>query len=75
MFQRLNELEIGDIFFISDNNIGRVEYQIYDVYKVFPKDVSCLSQETDAQREVTLITCTIDSKKRIIVKAREVLQK
>ncbi len=71
MFQDLKELEIGDRFFISDNKIGKVEYEIYDIYTVIPKDVSCLSQETNNKREVTLITCTSDSKKRIIVKARE----
>lgn len=72
MFQNLKELEIGDRLFISDNKIGKVEYEIYDIYTVIPDDVSCLSQETNNKREVTLITCTSDSKKRIIVKAREV---
>lgn len=71
MFYKLKKLEIGDNFFISDNNIGKVEYEIYDLYKVQPNDVSCLSQETKGKREVTLITCTIDSKERIIVKGRE----
>lgn len=71
MFDNLNKLEIGDRFFISDNTIGKVEYEIYDIYTVKPEDVSCLSQETNNTREVTLITCTIDTKKRIIVKARE----
>lgn len=72
MFQNLKELVIGDTFFISDNKIGKVEYEIYDIYTVIPDDVSCLSQETNNKREVTLITCTSDSKKRIIVKAKEV---
>ena len=57
---------------ISDNEIGRIEYEIYEIYKVEPEDVSCLSQDTNETREVTLITCTNDSKKRIIVKAREI---
>lgn len=72
MFRNLRELEIGDRLFISDNKIGKVEYEIYDIYKVTPEDVSCLLQEGDGIREVTLITCTNDSKKRIIVKAMEV---
>lgn len=71
MFYKLKKLDIGDNFFVSDNNIGKVEYEIYDLYKVQPNDVSCLSQETQGRREVTLITCTIDSKERIIVKGRE----
>lgn len=72
MFRRLKELEIGDELQISDNTTGKIEYKIYDIYQVNPEDISCLSQETNQKREVTLITCTNDSKKRIIVKAREI---
>lgn len=50
---------------------GKIEYEVYDLYKVEPEDVSCLSQETNNTKEVTLITCTSNSKQRIIVKARE----
>ena len=69
----MKKLEIGDTFYISDNKIGKVEYEVYELYRVTPEDVSCLSQETNERKEVTLITCTNDSKKRIIVKAREVI--
>lgn len=72
MFRHLKELEIGDELQISDNTTGKIEYKIYDIYQVEPEDISCLSQETNQKREVTLITCTNDSKKRIIVKAREI---
>ena len=72
MFRNLKELEIGDKLTISDNEIGKIKYEIYAIYKVEPEDVSCLSQDTNGTREVTLITCTNDSKKRIIVKAREI---
>lgn len=71
MFYSIKKLEIGNTLTISDNNIGRVEYEIYNIYNVFPDDVSCLAQETKGTREVTLITCTNDSSKRTIVKARE----
>ena len=71
MFHDLKELNIGDNLFIIDNNVGRVEYEIYNIYKVSPEDVSCLSQETEGKKQVTLITCTNDSKERIIVKAKE----
>lgn len=71
MFRNLKKLKEGDKLYILDNNIGKVEYEIYGIYKVEPKDTSCLSQETNGKKEVTLITCTNDSKKRIIVKARE----
>ena len=71
MFHNLKNLKIGDILYISDNKIGKLKYEVYNIYKVDPEDVSCLSQETNAAKEVTLITCTTDSEKRIIVKARE----
>lgn len=72
MFHNLRNLEIGNQLSISDSLIGKVEYEIYDIYRVEPEDVSCLSQKTNGKREVTLITCTTDSEKRIIVKAREI---
>lgn len=71
MFSNLKELEIGDNLFIIDNEVGRVEYEIYNIYKVNPEDITCLNQDTNNQKEVTLITCTNDSSQRIIVKARE----
>ena len=71
MFRNLKNLEIGDILFVSSNEVGKVEYEIYDIYTVNPEDVTCLSQDTEGRLEITLITCTNDSKKRIIVKAKE----
>lgn len=70
MFRNLKKLGVGNRLFITDNKMGKIEYEIYDVYKVEPEDVSCLSQETNGKREVTLITCTNNSELRIIVKAR-----
>ena len=71
MFRNLKNLSIGDNLFIIDNKKGRVEYEIFDIYIVNPEDVACLSQETKGEKQVTLITCTNDSSKRIIVKAKE----
>lgn len=72
MFRNLKELSINDTMIVSDNNIGIVEYEVYDISTVSPDNTDCLSQETEGKREITLITCTVDSKKRIIVKAREI---
>ena len=73
MFYKLKQLKIGDELTISDNKIGKVEYVIYDIYTVTPDDVSCIKQDTNGKKEVTLITCTNNSKKRYIVKATEKL--
>ena len=71
-FGRLKELEIGDKILITDTYNREITYQVYKVYKVDPTDTSCLSQETNGEREVTLITCTLGAIKRNIVKAIEV---
>ena len=34
MFHNLKDLIVGDNLFIIDNNVGRVEYEIYDIYMV-----------------------------------------
>lgn len=73
MFHNLKELELGDTLWVKDNKVGCIEYVIYDIYTVLPSDTRCLSQNTDGDREVTLITCTSDSKKRIIIKAKEII--
>lgn len=74
MFHNLKKLEVGDKVILKDNDIGCVEYEIYNIYTVVPEDVSCLSQNTDGRKEVTLITCTNDSKRRIIIKSRECIE-
>ena len=71
MFSNLKKVNIGEKIYITDNNVGKVEYGIYNIEKVIPQNVSCLDQETQ-DREVTLITCTNDSTLRIIVKAKEI---
>lgn len=69
MFHYLKDLEITDKLYLTDAIFGKMEYEIYDKEIVNPKDISCLSQETDGKVELTLITCTTDSKNRIIIKA------
>lgn len=71
MFSDIKKLEIGDTFFITDKKVGKVEYEIFNIYKVNPEDVKCLDSVYENQKEVTLITCTNDSKNRVIIKAKE----
>ena len=72
MFNHIIELEIGDTIILKDNENGEVKYEVYDVYKVRPNETEPLSQKTDGRVELTLITCSDYSSKRIIVKARRV---
>lgn len=71
MFSGIKKLELGDTFFITDNEVGKVEYEIFSINKVAPENVDCLDAVTSGEKEVTLITCTNDSTKRVIIKARE----
>ena len=69
MFRNLKKLKVGNKIYITDRQNQKLEYTIYNIYTVLPKDVTCLSQNTNGKKEITLITCTLDSQKRIIVKA------
>ena len=45
---------------------------VYDKYEVNEKDLSCTSQDTNGNIEVTLITCASAKKKRLVVKCRAI---
>lgn len=71
-FSKVINLVEGDKIELTDAKTKTtIEYVVYDKYVVEPSDASCTSQRTNGLREVTLITCTNDGKKRVIVKARE----
>lgn len=72
MFGDLKEVEINDKIYLTDNNGNKIEYGVYEICKVYPEEVECLSQDTKGEREVTLITCTTGAVKRLIVKAVEI---
>jgi LPXTG-site transpeptidase (sortase) family protein len=70
-FSKVPTLEPGEEIIITDLTQKKIVYEIYDVYVVEPDNVESTTQLTNGMREVTLITCTNDSSKRVIVKARE----
>ena len=69
MFQNIKKLKVKDEIFLADTNGNKFKYLIYDIYTVLPNETECLSQKTNGNTEITLITCTSDSERRIIVKA------
>ncbi len=71
-FSKVPTLTAGDIIEITDLSGRAINYRVYNKYQVDPTDVSCTTQLTNGNKEVTLITCTDDSKQRVVVKAREV---
>ena len=68
-FSKVPTLEYGDIIEITDLSGTTVKYSVYDKYQVGPDNTSCTSQLTNGRTEITLITCTNDSKQRVIIKA------
>ncbi len=73
-FSRLSELENNDKINLLDNKGKRVSYLVYDKYEVAETDLSCTEQNTNGEREVTLITCTKKKDKRLVVKCRAIAQ-
>lgn len=71
-FSKVPNLENGDIIEITDLTGRTIKYSVYDKYLVDPTDVSCTSQRTNGKKEITIITCTNDSSKRVVVKATQV---
>lgn len=71
-FSKVPTLEYGDIIEITDLSGKTVKYSVYDKYQVEPDNTACTSQLTNGRTEITLITCTNDSKQRVIIKATAV---
>lgn len=70
-FSKVQNLEIGDIIQITDLSEKMIEYEVYDIHTVDPKNIDDIAPETNGRKEVTLITCTNDSQQRVIVKCKE----
>lgn len=68
-FSKVPTLEYGDIIEITDLSGKTVKYFVYDKHEVDPDDTADTTQLTNGRTEITLITCTNDSKRRVIVKA------
>ena len=70
-FGKLTSLELNDIFQVYDLNGFSIDYIIYEIKEVSANDTSCINQDTNNSREVTLVTCNTIKGTRIVVKAKE----
>ena len=70
-FGKNKKLANGDIIYITDNSGRKIKYTIYNIYKTTPNDGEYLTRDTAGAREISLTTCTDDSKGRLIIWARE----
>jgi len=69
-FSNLKKVSTGDKIKITDDKGQTLVYTIYEKYETTPEDVSYITRDVGNNTEITLITCTDDSKGRIVVKAK-----
>ena len=69
-FSNNKKLNIGDKIYITDNSGKKLTYSIYNKFETTPEDTSFYQRDTGGVPEVTLSTCTDDSKARLIIFAK-----
>lgn len=70
MFSKLSTLNEGDSIFITDINGLKLEYKVYKNYTAEDTDFSYATRENNGTTEISLTTCTNNSKTRTVVWAR-----
>ena len=66
-----SRLVLGDKIYITDETGTRIQYNIYNIYNTSPEDADYMTRETNGKREISLSTCTNNSKERLIIWAVE----
>ncbi len=73
MLKRMSEMQVGDtLYTVNKETKTKVNYKIYNIYTCVPEDLSCLKQNDDGLKEITIITCNPGGATRLICKAREI---
>lgn len=70
-FSKVPTLVVGDIVEITDLSKRTIKYEVYDIHTVLPENTDDTDTKTNGRKEITLITCTNDTKQRVIVKCKE----
>lgn len=71
MFSNVQKLENGAIIYITDMQGRKIKYTVYNIYRASGSEAGYMTRNTNGKREISLSTCTNDSKARTIVLARE----
>lgn len=71
-FSNNSKLSNGDKIYLTDMQGKKVTYEIYKKYITTPEDFDYAVRDTNGKREVSLTTCTNDTKSRLIIWAKEV---
>lgn len=70
-FSNNKKLSNGDKIYLTDLEGNRVTYTIYKKYTTGTDDFDYAVRDTKGKREISLSTCTDDSKQRLIIWAKE----
>jgi len=70
LFSDNEKLSIGDKVLIKDTTGRELTYTIYQKFQTSEQDTSFYTRDTNGVPEITLSTCTDDSKARIIILAK-----
>lgn len=70
-FAKLSSLNEGDLLQVYGLNGVPIEYKIFEKLEVHANDTSCINQNVDDTKQVTLVTCNTIKGTRIVVKAKE----
>ncbi len=69
-FSNNKRLSNGDKIYITDTEGKKLAYTIYNKFETTAEDTTFYTRNTNGAREITLSTCTDDSKRRIIIFAK-----
>ncbi len=69
-FSNNKKLNLGDKIYLTDNSGTKLTYTIYNKFETTPEDTSFYQRDTGGKPEITLSTCTDDSKARLIIFAK-----
>ena len=69
-FSNNKKLVLGDKVYITDLEGNKVTYVIYNIFEASETDTSFYNRDTNGAKEITLSTCTDDSKARLIIQAK-----
>lgn len=69
-FSNNKKLEVGDKIYITDLDGKKLTYTIYNKYETTPEDAEYMTRNTNGATEISLSTCTDDSKARLIIWAK-----
>lgn len=69
-FSDNDKLSVGDKILIKDATGTELSYTIYEKFETSETDTSFYTRDTNGVPEITLSTCTDDSKSRIIILAK-----